>query len=325
MLLLSRSDLEKLLSMREVIESVERAFLELYNGKAKVPLRIMIEIEKYNGFILYMPSFLGDSEALAVKVVSLYPENTKKGLPTVLASILLNDPKTGVPLALMEGTYITAMRTGAASGVATKYLARKDSKIVGIIGAGVQARTQLWAVYEVRDIEKTLVYDINPENAKKFAEEMSKKFGIEIKTVESAKEAVEKSDILIVATTAREPVVKGEWIREGTHINSIGWVGRNARELDSETVRRSKLVVDSKEGALNESGDIIIPMKEGVIEESHIYAELGEIVAGVKKGREDNKEITLFKSVGLAIEDAITAKLAYEKALERGVGTNVEF
>ncbi|EHR78854.1 hypothetical protein OCC_00362 [Thermococcus litoralis DSM 5473] len=210
MLLLSRSDLEKLISMKEVIESVERAFLELYNGKAKVPLRTIIEVEKHNGFILYMPSYLEDSEALAVKVVSLYPENTKKGLPSVLASILLNDPKTGAPLALMEGTFITAMRTGAASGVATKYLARKDSKIAGIIGAGVQARTQLWAVCEVRNIEKALVYDINPKNAKKFAEEMSKKLGIEIKTVESAREATEKSDILIVATTAREPVVKGD-------------------------------------------------------------------------------------------------------------------
>ncbi len=324
MLLLSRSDLEKLISMKEVIESVERAFLELYNGKAKVPLRTIIEVEKHNGFILYMPSYLEDSEALAVKVVSLYPENTKKGLPSVLASILLNDPKTGAPLALMEGTFITAMRTGAASGVATKYLARKDSKIAGIIGAGVQARTQLWAVCEVRNIEKALVYDINPKNAKKFAEEMSKKLGIEIKTVESAREATEKSDILIVATTAREPVVKGGWIREGTHINSVGWVGRDARELDSETVRKSKLVVDSKEGVLNESGDIIIPMKEGVIDEGHIHAELAEIVAGVKKGRENNREITLFKSVGLAIEDAITAKLAYEKALEHGVGTNVE-
>jgi len=324
MLLLSKKDLEKALSMNEVIEAVEKAFLELYNKKAKVPLRTIIDVEKHNGFILYMPSYLEDSEALAVKVVSLYPENPKRSLPSVLASILLNDPETGKPLAFMEGTYITAMRTGAASGVATKYLARKNAKIAGIIGAGAQAKTQLWAVCEVRDIQKAYVYDINKERAQAFAEEMSQKLEIGIEIAGSPKEVAENSDILIVATTAREPVLKGEWIKEGTHINSIGWVGKDARELDSETVKKSKLVVDSREGVLNESGDILIPIKEGVIDETHIYAELSELVAGVKKGRENNREITLFKSVGLAIEDAITAKLAYEKALELNIGTYLE-
>ncbi|MCD6143797.1 hypothetical protein [Thermococcus sp.] len=323
-LLLSRKDLEKILPMRDVIEAVEQAFRELYYKKAKVPLRTIIEIEKHNGFLLYMPSYLEDSNALAIKVVSLYPENPKKGLPSVLASVLVNDPKTGEPLALMEGTYITAMRTGAASGVATKYLARKDAKIVGIIGAGVQARTQLWAVSEVRDIEKALVYDVNKERAKVFAEEMAKKIGVEINVSLTAQEVAENADVLVVATTAKEPVIKGEWVKEGTHINSIGWVGKDARELDSETVRKSKLVVDSREGVLNESGDILIPIKEGVIDETHIYAELNEIVTGIKKGRENDNEITLFKSVGLAIEDAITAKLAYETALELRIGTKVE-
>jgi len=324
MLLLTREDLEKVLAMREVIEAVEKAFLELYHEKAKVPLRTILEVEKHNGFLLYMPSYLESSKALAVKVVSLYPENPKKGIPSVLASILLNDPETGKPLAFMEGTYITAMRTGAASGVATKYLARKDAKTVGIIGAGVQARTQLWAVYEVRSIEKAYVYDINKERSQNFADEMSKKFGVEIDVVESPKEVAENSDILIIATTARKPVLRGEWVKEGTHINSIGWVGKDARELDSETVKKSKLVVDSREGVLNESGDIIIPIKEGIIDETHIYAELSELVAGAKKGRDNDREITLFKSVGLAIEDAITAKLAYEKALKLGIGTHVE-
>lgn len=324
MLLLTREDLEKVLAMREVIEAVEKAFLELYHEKAKVPLRTILEVEKHNGFLLYMPSYLESSKALAVKVVSLYPENPKKGIPSVLASILLNDPETGKPLAFMEGTYITAMRTGAASGVATKYLARKDAKTVGIIGAGVQARTQLWAVYEVRNIEKAYVYDINKEKSQNFADEMSKKFGVEIDVVESPKEVAENSDILIIATTARKPVLRGEWVKEGTHINSIGWVGKDARELDSETVKKSKLVVDSREGVLNESGDIIIPIKEGIIDETHIYAELSELVAGAKKGRDNDREITLFKSVGLAIEDAITAKLAYEKALKLGIGTHVE-
>ncbi|USG99155.1 hypothetical protein K1720_06285 [Thermococcus argininiproducens] len=323
MLLLSRNDLKKVLSMREAIDAVEKAFLEFYHERADVPLRTIIEIEKHNGFLLYMPSYLKESEALAIKVVSLYAQNPKKGLPSVLATILLNDPETGKPLALMEGTYITAMRTGAASGVATKYLARKDAKTVGIIGAGVQARTQLWAICEVREIEEALVYDLNENRAKAFAEEMSNKLGIEILTASNPKEVAKNVDILIVATTATRPVINGEWIQNGTHINSIGWMGKDARELDSGTVKRSKLVVDSREGVLSESGDILIPIQEGIIDETHVYAELGELVAGVKAGREHEEEITLFKSVGLAIEDAITAKLAYEKALKLGVGTEV--
>lgn len=323
MLLLTRNDLKKVLSMRETIDAVEKAFLEFYHEKAEVPLRTIIEIEKHNGFLLYMPSYLKESEALAIKVVSLYAQNPKKGLPSVLATILLNDPETGKPLALMEGTYITAMRTGAASGVATKYLARKNAKIVGIIGAGVQARTQLWAVCEVREIEEAIVYDLNENRAKSFAEEMSNELGIEILTAPNPKDVAKNVDILIVATTATRPVISGEWIQNGTHINSIGWMGKDARELDSETVKRSKLVVDSREGVLSESGDILIPIQEGIIDETHIYAELGEIVAGDKAGRKHDEEITLFKSVGLAIEDAITAKLAYEKALKLGVGTEV--
>lgn len=323
MLLLTRNDLKKVLSMREAIDAVEKAFLEFYHEKAEAPLRTIIEIEKHNGFLLYMPSYLKESEALAIKVVSLYAQNPKKGLPSVLATILLNDPETGKPLALMEGTYITAMRTGAASGVATKYLARKNAKIVGIIGAGVQARTQLWAVCEVREIEEAIVYDLNENRAKSFAEEMSNELGIEILTAPNPKDVAKNVDILIVATTATRPVISGEWIQNGTHINSIGWMGKDARELDSETVKRSKLVVDSREGVLSESGDILIPIQEGIIDETHIYAELGEIVAGDKAGRKHDEEITLFKSVGLAIEDAITAKLAYEKALKLGVGTEV--
>lgn len=311
--------------MKEVIKAIEKAFLELYNRTAKVPLRIIIDIEKHKGTMLYMPCYLEENDALAIKVVSVYGENLKKGFPTIFATVLVNDPETGKPLAIMEGGYLTAMRTGATSGVATKYLARKDSRTVGIIGAGVQARTQLWAVYEVRPLKKVFVYDISMERAKSFADYMSKKLGIEIIIAKSPEEVVRNSDILILATTAKQPVIDGDWIREGTHINSIGWVGPEGRELDSKTVRKAKLIVDSKDAVLKESGDIIIPIKEGIIDESHIYAELGEIVSGAKKGRTSNEEITLFKSVGLAIEDAITAKLAYEKAIKENIGKEIEF
>lgn len=324
MIILTRKDLESLLTMRETIEVVEKAFAELAKGTADVPLRPIIFLKKYKGAMLYMPAYLREMDSLAMKVVSVYEENIKLNLPTIFAVILVNDPKTGMPIALMEGGFITAMRTGAASGVATKYLARKDAKIVGVIGTGVQARTQLWAVCEVRDIEKAYAYDVIKERAKIYCKEMSEKLGIDVSLADNAEEVAKKSDILILATTAKKPVIKGEWIRPGTHINSIGWMGRDARELDSQTVKKSKLVVDSRKSVLSESGDIIIPIEEGVITEDHIYAELGEIIIGKKPGRISDEEITLWKSVGLAIQDAATANLAYIKAKEKNMGTVIE-
>ena len=324
-LILTKMDLEKVLAMKEVIEVVEGAFAQLTKGIVKMPLRAMIDVDKYKGFVLYMPAYLEGSDALAVKIVSLYEQNLEKyGLPTILATIQLNDPKTGMPLALMEGGYITAMRTGAASGVATKYLARENSRVVGIIGAGVQARMQLWAVREARNVEKVFVYDAVAGRARGYAEEMSKRLEVNIIPVSSAEKAVREADILITATTAKEPVLNGNWLQPGTHINAIGWMGRDARELDSNTVKGAKLVVDSKEAALAECGDILIPMREGVITKDHIYAELGEVLIGRKAGRVSNNEITLWKSVGLAIQDAATAKLAYQKAQEMSVGREIK-
>lgn len=323
-LILSKRDLEEVLTMKDTIDTVEHAFAEFARGNAEVPLRHIIFIEKYKGAILYMPAYLKETDSLAIKTVSVFEENTKINLPTILAVVLVNDPKTGMPIALMEGSYITAMRTGAASGVATRYLARKDAEIVGVIGAGVQARTQLWAVCEIRDVKEAYVYSPTREKAKAYCEEMTKKLGIRVLLADNIKDLVKKSDILILATTAREPVIRGDWIRPGTHIISIGWMGKDARELDSDTVRKSKLVVDSREGVLSESGDILIPIKEGIVTEEHIYAEIGEIIIGKKPGRVSDDEITLWKSVGSAILDAATAKLAYVKALERGIGMEVK-
>lgn len=324
-LILTKMDLEKVLTMREVIEVVEDAFAQIAKGMVEMPLRTIIGIHKYKGFVFYMPAYLEGSDALAVKIVSLYEENLEKySLPTIFATIQLNDPKTGMPLALMEGGYITAMRTGAASGVATKYLARENSRVVGILGAGTQARAQLWAVREARNVEKVFVYDAAAGRAKGYAEEMSERLGVNIIPVSSAEKAVREADILVTATTAKEPVLNGNWLQPGTHINAIGWMGRDARELDSNTVKRAKLTVDSKEAVLAESGDILIPIRESVISEDHIYAELGEIVTGRKAGRVSDNEITLWKSVGLAIQDAATAKLAYQKAQEMGVGREIK-
>jgi len=324
-LIISRDDLEKILDMKEVIDVIEKAFAEMAKGKAIVPLRPKIFIEKYNGAMLYMPAYLSEMDALSIKIVSVFTENINKGLPTIYAIVIINDPRTGKPVSIIEGGYLTAMRTGAATGVATKYLAREDASIVGILGTGTQAVTQLWAVKEVRDIEKVYAYDIVKERANNFAEEMHKKFGLKVQVTDNPKDAVINSDIVILATTAVEPVINGDWIRSGMHINSIGWMGRDARELDSKTIKMAKVVVDSREAVLEESGDLIIPINEGVITPDHIYAELGEIIIGKKEGRVNDKEITLWKSVGLAIQDAAIGKLAYEKALRYGIGTDIKF
>ncbi|MEM2634672.1 MAG: ornithine cyclodeaminase family protein [Nitrososphaerales archaeon] len=325
-LILSNKDLQKILEMSDVIRVVEMAFKEMGLGNVQLPLRAVILLSEYNGWMGVMPSYVKGMNALATKVVTLYPNNPiNLNLPTIMATIILNDPKSGAVLSIMDGTFITAMRTGAASGVAAKYLAREDSEVLGIFGAGIQARTQLMAICEVRDIKKVYIYDIIKEKADKFAEEISKKFGIKVKSVSNPKEAVKSCDIIITATTSTTPVFKGEWLQLGTHITSIGVsTQKDARELDTLTIVKSKVIVDSKEAALQEVGDIKIPILKGVINENHIYAELGEIIAGKKKGRENRDEITLFKSCGLAIQDAVTAYLAYEKAKSAGIGIEIE-
>ncbi len=324
-LILTRSDLERAITMKDAIEATESAFAELAQGTARLPPRSIINIEKENGVFLVMPAYLATSKSLVVKVVSVFEQNPAKyGMSTISAIVIVNDPDTGRPLAVMEGGYLTASRTAAASAVATKYLARPNSKIVGVIGAGVQSRKQLLAVSEVRDFEEALVYDISPQRSQNYATEMSEKLGIDVVKVENVESAVTNTDILIVATTSRQPVVRGVWIKNGTHINSIGWMGPSARELDTDVVKKSKLIVDSMDATLSESGDIIIPIAEGAITRDHIYSELGRIIIGEKKGRTSDDEITLWKSVGLAIQDAAVAKLAYERAISEKLGIEVE-
>ena len=272
-----------------------------------------------------MPAYLSEVGSLAAKVVTVFEDNPSKyNLPTVLATVTLNDASTGYPLAFMEGTYITAMRTGAAGGVAAKYLARKDAKAVGIFGTGVQARTQLLAVNEVREIEKVYAFDVSANQSGKFAEEMSKVIGVDVETASSPEIVVKKSEIIVTATTSRTPVFDGRMLRRGTHINAIGSFRPDARELDDDAILRSKVVVDSREATLAEAGDIVVPLKTNVISETHIYAELGEVITGKKCGRISDDEITLFKSVGLGVQDAAAAYLAYKKAREAGAGFEVE-
>jgi alanine dehydrogenase len=322
-LVLTRNDVISLLSMKECMDVVEKAFSELARGTAVLPLRI--NITPPDGLSLYMPAYLKEMKALACKVVTVYKNNPAKfNLPTTIGKLLLQNPETGEVICIMDAGYLTAVRTGAASGVATKYLARKnDKQVVGIFGAGVQARMQLWAVAEARKLSKAVVYDISGKAMDNFADEMSSKLELEIVKASSPDEVL-NSDIICTATSSPTPLFDGSKVKEGTHINGIGSHTPNARELDSEIIKRSKFIGDSRTACFNEAGDIMIPIKEGIITESHFYAELGEIVTLKKEGRINDKEITLFKSNGLAIQDVAAAKLVYDRAIEKGVGKNIE-
>lgn len=324
-LILSAKDLKRVLTMRETIVEVEEAFRELACGTAVMPARVGLTVFNKAGWIGAMPAYLSRARALATKIVTSYDANpSTHGLPTVMALVVLNDPETGRPEAVLEGSFITAMRTGAASGVATKYLARRDASVVGIFGAGTQAMTQLEAVKEVRNIQSALVYDIVQERASRFAQEMKQRLGIEVSMESNPSHVVGESDIVVTASTSRTPVFRGDMLRRGTHVNAIGSFRPDTRELDDLTIRRSKLVVDSLEASLQEAGDILIPLKSGLIQKAHIHAELGQIVAGLKAAREDDNEITVFKSVGTGVQDAAAANLAFRKAQDAKIGTRIE-
>ena len=322
-LILNRENVISVLDMRDCMDVVENAFAELTNGTAVLPLRI--NITPPDGLSLYMPAYLQELGALACKVVTVYKNNPQKfNIPTVIGKVLLQNPENGDVICIMDGGYLTAVRTGAASGVATKFLAREDdNQTVGIYGAGVQAKMQLWAVTVARKISKAYVYDISDDAAEKFVTSMRRKLNLDIVKAKNPDELLE-TDIICTATSSPTPIFDGKKVREGTHINGIGSHTPNARELDTEIVKRSKFIGDSKEACFKEAGDIMIPLKNGEIEESHFYAELGEIITGVKDGRINDKEITLFKSNGLAIQDAATAKLIYDRAVDAGIGTEVE-
>ncbi|UCG62990.1 MAG: ornithine cyclodeaminase family protein [Candidatus Zixiibacteriota bacterium] len=323
-LMLSRDDVMQVLDMNDCIDVTEKAFAEMANGTAVLPLRT--NITPPDGLSLYMPAYLKELGALACKIVTVYKNNPAKyNLPVIVGKVLLQDPNTGDVVCIMDGGYLTAVRTGAASGVATKYLAREgDGQVAGIFGAGVQATCQLWAMTCVRNISKALVYDLSDDAVEGFISKMSDKLGMEIVKADSPDTILQQADIICAATSSATPIFDGTKVREGTHINSIGSHTPGARELDTAIITRSTLIADSYEACLNEAGDIMIPIKEGAIDKSHMKAELGEIVTGKKPARNSDAEITIFKSNGLAIQDAATAKLVYDRAVEVGVGNSVE-
>ncbi len=292
---LDEAAVSRLLRMEEVIPAMERALADFSSGRVVQPLRVMVPVAEHEGFLGLMPAYYAGA-ALGVKLVAFYPQN--QGVPTHHATILLFKPETGEPLASMDGRLITEVRTAAVSAVATKYLARPDASVLAIIGSGVQARSHLEALRLVRRFEDVRVW--SPRHAEDFARRFNG-----VRAMASAEEAVRGADVVVTATTSKTPVLNGEWLSPGAHINAVGAPRPDWRELDDEVLRRARVYVDSREAALEESGDVIAA--------GHIFAELGEVVTGAKPAREAAEEITLFKSLGLAVEDVATASLIYSK------------
>jgi ornithine cyclodeaminase len=276
-----------------------------------------------------MPAFVRSPEgnALAIKVVSLFPTNPTRGLAYIQAAVLVFDPETGQAIALLEGSSLTAIRTGAASGAAIDILARKESRVAAIFGAGAQGRTQLEAACTAREIETAFVYDRNPDKAQAFVTEMNNQ-GLntrDLRVAGSAKEAVEAADIICTATTSLRPVFRDKDIKAGTHISAVGSYRPDMQEVPAETLERAKIFVDSRSASLEEAGDLIQPMQARLFDESHICGELGEVVLGQIPGRQTQEEITYFKSVGIAVQDALAAQVALTNARKMNLGTGVDF
>jgi alanine dehydrogenase len=323
-LLLSRAEVEGLITMRETIDAVEGAFRARGLGKVQMPPKSYVYFDRYGGDFRIMPAYLEEQDAAGVKIVNVHPGNPKKhGLPTVMAIIVLLEPETGAPIAIMDGTWITNIRTGAGAAVAAKYFARKDSRTVAMLGAGAQARTQLIGLNEVLDIRGVRVNDVIPEKARGYADEMSKKLGLDVKPVDDTGEAVKGADVIVTVTPVRKPILMNEWVSDGMHINAIGADAPGKQELDPQILRRAKIIVDDLEQALH-AGEVNVPLSKGLITRDDIRAELGEVITGKKPGRTSREDITVFDSTGLAVQDIATAWTIYQKAMKMGKGKEVE-
>ncbi len=328
MLVLTRDDIKKVFSMKDAINAAKEALAIYSQGKSVVPLRANLDIPKRQGQSLFMPAYVEELEAVGIKIISVFPNNPKIGRPSIPAQMVLMDGKTGEVSAIINGTYLTQLRTGAVQGAATDVLAVKDAKVAALFGTGGQAATQLEAMLCVRDLEEVRVVGRNFEKTRRFAKDMQQQltgYNAGIVPVENAGQAVMDADIITTATTSKQPVFDGALVKEGAHVSGIGSYTPDARELDEKIIKRSgKIYFDTREGVLAEAGDIIIPMQKGTISEEDFCGELGQVISGEICGRENRTEITLFKCVGMAVLDLVTAHRIYKKAVENGIGNHLD-
>ncbi|HEV8427184.1 MAG TPA: ornithine cyclodeaminase family protein [Pyrinomonadaceae bacterium] len=324
-LVLDNQQIRELMPMKVCIELMADALSALARGEVYQPLRTVVRPPEARGLLGLMPAYrTGERGAFGMKAICVFPENPARGKDAHQGAVMLFSRETGELMALMNASEITAIRTAAVSAVATRSLARSDAQRLAIIGAGVQARTHLLALDAVRSIKEVRVACRNIEHAAEFAREMQPRFSFTIEAVKTNEQAVRDADLIVTATSSHEPVINKDWISPGAHVNAIGTHSPTSREIDGATMASAKIFVDRRESALNESGDYLLAEKEGLVNAESIVAEIGELLIGTKAGRSSADEITLFKSLGLAIEDVACAELLYQRALSENRGTRVE-
>ncbi|HEU0251861.1 MAG TPA: ornithine cyclodeaminase family protein [Pyrinomonadaceae bacterium] len=325
-LVLNTQQIRELLPITECIDLMADALSALAREEVYQPLRTIIRPPGARGLLGLMSAYRsGERGAFGLKAICVFPENPAQGKDAHQGAVTLFNRETGELLALMNASEITAIRTAAVSAVATRLLAREDASELAIIGAGVQARTHLAAIACVREIKRVRVAARTFAHSQQLAEEMQSRFSFPIEAVETNEHAVRGADVIVTATSSLEPVIKRDWIASGAHVNAIGTHSPKSREVDSATMAAAKIFVDRRESALNESGDYLLAAAEGVVKPESILGEIGELLIGTKQGRTAEREITLFKSLGLAIEDVACAEYLYRKALNQSAGTWVEF
>jgi len=327
MLLLSENDVKKILTMDDVIESVEGAYRDYSNNLVDIPVRVTLHVRDESNDAIFLTANYHSMPFYGIKQASSFPSNLERGKETVLADIHLYSADTGEPLALVSATWLTAMKTGAATAVATKYLSRQSASILAIIGTGVQAHTQLDGIQRIRSLEEVRLFDLEREKAEKFEKHIEKirNRGYKTRISNSAHECVDGADIVTTVTTSTLPVFSGASLKEGTHVNAVGSFTPDMQEIDSNTVvKAGKVVTDNRQEIWSVAGDLLVPLRDGLITASKLYGEVGDIVAGKIPGRENEQEITLYESVGFAALDIAVAVAAFRKALDSGIGSRVD-
>ena len=324
MLVLSEAAVRRLVEIDELIAALERAHAEFSTGGAVMPVRQVVPLPEIGGRITTMPAYLWAERALGMKVVTFFKDNPARGLPAILGTIHLYSAETGKLAAIMDGTYITAIRTACASAAATKALANPDTPVLGILGAGVQARSHIAALARVRKIAKIKIYSPSGASARTVKDELEPLVKLPIEPAPSAEAAVRGADLVVTATSAPTPVLDRAWLKPGAHINAVGSHRPDLRELDAATLKAARLFVDSRDAIMAECGDVLLAIKDGAIQAGDASTEIGEVLAGKKPGRTSSSDITLYKSVGIAVQDVATAALVYRKALEKKAGVEVD-
>ena len=325
LLIIGGTDVKRALSMSDCIDAVDRAMRALSSGGADVPLRTVMKLPGGRNFFGVMPGYLSEPQGLGTKIITIFPDNAKLGLSSHVGLVLLFDSEIGFPLAVMDAGEVTAIRTAAASAVATRALARPDASHLAIVGTGEQAITHLEAVAKVRTLRTIRVWGRSPDKALSFAREHGPRLGLKIETASTVEEAVRSADIICTVTASREPILNGAWLQKGAHVNLVGASQLTSREADDEVVTVSRFFVDSRVSARAEAGELRHAMDAGLVSESHVLGEIGEVLGGKVVGRTSHHDITVYKSLGVAAQDMAAARVIYDCAVRDGIGTSVPF